>query len=49
MVLEVRVGFVRVCLRDVRTCEVPKVVVIVEDMVQLDRYSGMISLEDFWV
>ncbi len=36
-VLEVRVGFVRVCLEDVRIFEVPRVVVMVDDMVGLIR------------
>lgn len=44
-VFEVRVGFVRVCLRDVRMFDVPNVVVMVEDMIRLicalgDRVGG---------
>jgi hypothetical protein len=39
-VFEVRVGFVRVCRRDVRIFEVPREDVIVEDMVGLICASG---------
>lgn len=40
MVFEVRVGLVRVCLRDVRMFDVPNVVVKVEDMIRLICASG---------
>lgn len=38
-IFELRVGLVRVCLEEVRRFEVPKVVVMVEDMIRLE--SGM--------
>lgn len=39
-VFEVRVGFERVCLKEVRIFDVPNVAVIVEDMVRLICASG---------